>query len=94
MYMSEAYVISQIENNRFQIAGFGDSAAPEGVYEVLYTKTRDYMSCNCRGFRMQKDKSEHKHCKMVRFWMSQGSPEGSAIWQEDEVFKMNRFVEV
>jgi hypothetical protein len=43
---------------------------------------------------MQKDKSEHKHCKMVRFWMSHGSPEGSAIWEDGGEFKMNKFVEV
>jgi hypothetical protein len=88
------YLIKEIQNNRFQIANFEDSAAPEGVYELLYTKTRDYMSCNCRGFRMQKDKSEHKHCKMARFWMSQGKPEGVALWEYDGEYKMNRFVEV
>lgn len=88
------YLIKELESNRFQIANFEDSAAPEGVYEVLYTKTRDYMSCNCRGFRMQKDKSEHKHCKMARFWMSQGKPEGVAVWEDGGEYKMNRFVEV
>ena len=88
------YVISEIENSRFQIANFEDSAAPEGVYEVLYTKSRDYMSCNCRGFRMQKDKSEHKHCKMVRFWMTLGKPGGAAVWQEGDEYKMNKFVEI
>jgi hypothetical protein len=88
------YLIKEIQNNRFQIANFEDSAAPEGVYEILYTKSRDYLSCNCRGFRMQKDKLEHKHCKIVRFWMSHGSPEGSAIWEDGGEFKMNKFVEV
>jgi hypothetical protein len=88
------YLIKEIQNNRFQIANFEDSAAPEGVYEILYTKSRYYLSCNCRGFRMQKDKSEHKHCKMVRFWMSHGSPEGSAIWEDGGEFKMNKFVEI
>jgi hypothetical protein len=88
------YLIKELESNRFQIANFEDSASPEGVYELLYTKTRDYMSCNCRGFRMQKDKSEHKHCKMARFWMSQGKPEGTAIWEDGGDFKMNRFIEV
>jgi len=88
------YLIKEIQNNRFQIANFEDSAAPEGVYEILYTKSRDYLSCNCRGFRMQKDKSEHKHCKRVRFWMSHGSPEGSAIWEDGGEFKMNKFVEI
>lgn len=86
------YVITEVDKNRFQIANFEDSAAPDGVYEVLYTPSRDYLSCNCRGFRMQKDKSEHRHCKMVRHWMSQGKPDGIAIWEEGETYKMNRFV--
>lgn len=92
--MSETYIVTQLEPNRFQIAGFGDSAAPDGVYETLYTKTRDWMSCNCRGFRMQKDKSEHRHCKMVRWWIGQGKPDGVAIWEESGEYKMNKFVEV
>lgn len=92
--MSDSYIVVETRPNRFQIAGFGDSAAPEGVYEVTYTKTRDYLSCNCRGFRMQKVKEDHKHCKMVRFWMTQGKPEGSAIWEDHGEYKMNRFVEV
>lgn len=88
------YVVTAIEANRFQIVNFEDSASPEGVYEVLYTKNRDYMSCNCRGFKMQKDKTEHRHCKIVRFWMEQGKPEGSAIWEENSKYNINRFVDV
>ena len=87
------YVITEKASNRFQIANFEDSAAPEGVYEVSYTKSRDYMSCNCRGFRIQKIKEDHRHCKMVRWWMEQGRPEGTAVWEDDGEYKIHRFVE-
>lgn len=88
------YVILETKPNRFQLANFEDSASPEGVYEVMYTQSRDYMSCSCRGFRMQKVKEDHKHCKMVRWWLQQGKPEGAAIWEDAEKYMMNKFVEV
>lgn len=50
-------------------------------------------TCNCPGFYMQKDKSNHKHIKLVEFWKKELKEEyGYALWFNGEKVEYNKWM--
>ena len=85
--MTDIYTIRQVAKENFEIANKDD------VYTV---KVRNKIyTCDCFGFRRQHDKSQHKHCKMVRFWIDNLDKEpGFAFWWENEDLEYNKFIDI
>ena len=74
----ETYFVKEKAPNEFLIGKFEDSRYPTGVYTV--TKKR-YFSCNCPGFYRQHDKTQHKHCLLIKFWQEKlESASGFMFW--------------
>lgn len=82
--MSKIYVIRQIGvKKEFEITSFEESKEPTGVYTVKITSRAK--SCSCNGFYRQRDKTEHKHIKLVNFWIkSLDKIPGFVFWWEGE----------
>ncbi len=85
------YTIRQIQKNKYEITSFEDY--PEGVcYEV--TVRNNYYSCDCRCYRIQKDKKAHKHCRIVKFWIENLESEpGYSFWLDGEDIEYNKFID-
>ncbi len=76
----EYYIPKVISKDKYEIASFKDSKEPYGVYIVL---KRNNFSCDCMGFFRQKDKTQHKHCKVIKFWIEHLDYEpGYCFWYE------------
>lgn len=74
-----SFIPRKIANGVYEIASFDNTSEPGGVYRVKITNQS--ISCNCPGFWRQKDKTQHKHTKIVKFWLDHlyGVP-GYAFW--------------
>lgn len=91
--MSNIYLINQVEEGKYSIANFGPYKEPEGVYYVRRS-SKGYYSCDCRGYRVQDDKTKHKHCRLVKFWLENlEGQEGFALWFDGDDMEYRRFVE-
>jgi len=87
---SETYVICEVGKGLYDVTKFiGD------FYETHEVKiTSRSASCTCFGFRVQKDKTQHKHCLMVKFWIENLDKEpGYAFWYEGEDLEFNKFID-
>lgn len=85
------YQVRKLSSDVYQISSFGDYAEPIGVYEVRVTNRS--ISCNCPGYYRQRDKIEHKHCKIVQYWIELGEEMGVALWFNDnEEIEYNYFL--
>lgn len=85
----EYYIPRIISKDKYEIASFKDSKEPYGVYTVL---KRNYFSCDCIGFYRQKDKTQHKHCNIVEFWINYLNCEpGFCFWYENEDLEFKQF---
>jgi len=65
--IDKSYVIKEVRKNTFDVTSFEDDE-PGDAYQVSYNPARNYWHCDCRGFFMQKVKSEHKHIRMAQLW--------------------------
>lgn len=56
------YSVKKLSNTNYQVTNLHDDPK-------MYTVTKSnkgYYSCDCMGFSRQKDKTQHKHCLMVK----------------------------
>jgi hypothetical protein len=56
------YAVKKITNSDFQVTNLQDDPITYNVTK----NNRGHYSCDCRGFYVQKDKTQHKHCLMVK----------------------------
>ena len=86
------YVVSESNvKDTWQIAKFSDYKDADSVFNVS-KRGRTYHR-DCPGFWRQKDKSEHKHIRIVKFWKEElEQPTGMALWFEDEEIEYNQFI--
>lgn len=82
------YIVRKIKPNIYEIATFVDGKF-HSVYTVKYS--RGY-SCDCPGYWRQKDKTQHKHCLIVKFWV-ENLEEGFCLWFENDEIKYHQFIE-
>lgn len=91
------YTIRRLDKDKIEVARFGDEKtgrdgkSPRNIFDVM-----DYsngLRCTCLGWRWQKDKSQHQHCKMVKFWKENLNEEsGYCLWWDGEDLEFNRFI--
>jgi hypothetical protein len=88
--MADSYTVKKLnKSNNWEINKFTDNSfTPVETYTV--SKTKDFYWCNCMGFRRQKNKDEHKHIKLVKFWESslEGQP-GFVFWFDGQDIEYN-----
>lgn len=84
-------VINTNVENTWQITKFSDYKDADSVFKV--TKRGQSYHCDCPGYWRQKDKTEHKHIRIVKFWENDlEQPEGMALWFEDNEIEYNQFM--
>jgi len=96
MLCEEVFVVTQVKKNVYNVAKFGDNKRVTGDKEAIsvsqVTISKDYYHCDCVGFRMQKDKSQHKHCLIVDFIIKNiDNCIGYCFWFENDTIKYNKF---
>lgn len=64
----DVYRIERVDGRHFHVHKVADDGDHQ-TYKVTYTKSTDHWHCDCRGFWIQKDKTQHKHCVMTKFWV-------------------------
>jgi hypothetical protein len=57
------YAVKKLTQFNFEVVNLKDDTPI--VYQVSKSKKGHY-SCNCMGYSRQKDKTQHKHCLMVK----------------------------
>ena len=90
--MSDTYIITKTRvKNTWEIAKFSDYKDADSVYKV--NKRGNTYNCDCPGYWRQKDKSEHKHSRIVKFWNEElEQPDGMALWFENDEIEYNQFM--
>ena len=89
MAFSTYTVRTTAQPNIYEIANFVDGGKePHSIYKVKYS--RGY-SCDCPGYWRQKDKTQHKHCLIVKFWVEH-LEDGYCLWFEDENIEFRKFI--
>ena len=89
--VADQYIIRQSSKPRvWEIAKFSDDYEPSGIYNVkLHGKN---YSCDCPGYWRQKNKDEHKHIRLVKFWRENLEEEhGFALWLDGPDIEYSRF---
>lgn len=56
------YSVKKLSNSNYQVTNLNDDPK---MYTVTKSSKGHY-SCDCMGFSRQKDKTQHKHCLMVK----------------------------
>jgi hypothetical protein len=56
------YAVKKLSNKSFAVTNLEDEPK---TYNVTKS-TKGYYSCDCMGYARQKDKTQHKHCLMVK----------------------------
>jgi hypothetical protein len=56
------YSVKKLSNTNYQVTNLNDDPK---MYTVVKSSKGHY-SCDCMGFSRQKDKTQHKHCLMVK----------------------------
>lgn len=86
------YIVRQLNADTYEVTNFGDYSIPLSVYKVKITKHS--ISCSCPGFYRQKDKSEHKHTRIVDFWLKNlDGKAGYAFWFDGEDLEYRKFLD-
>jgi hypothetical protein len=81
------YVVREKIKGSYDITNFDDD-----VYTTYVVKNG---KCNCMGYSRQHNKKEHKHCKLVDFWINNLDKEpGFALWFDGEDIEYNRFIDI
>ena len=90
--MSDLYLVKDTNTkNTWEISKFSDYKDADSVYKV--TKKGKSYHCDCPGYWRQKDKSEHKHSRIVKFWEEElEKPIGMALWFENDEIEYNQFI--
>jgi hypothetical protein len=90
--MSDTYVVRKTrKKDTWDISKFSDYKDADSMFTV--SKRGTTYSCDCPGFWRQKDKSEHKHCKIVKFWKENlEETDGYAFWLEGDDIEYNHFM--
>ncbi len=88
--LSNLYVVRESTTNIYEIANFVDGEKePHSVYKVKYS--RGY-SCDCLGYWRQKDKTQHKHCLIVKFWKEHLNDIGYCLWFDGDDIEYRKFI--
>jgi hypothetical protein len=90
--MSESYLIRETPKSKtWEITKFSDYREPDSTYTV--TERAGHYHCNCPGYWRQKNKDEHKHTQLVRFWREKLSEaEGYSLWFDGEDIEYFNFL--
>lgn len=81
--MSVQFCVRQIYPLVYEVATFEHSSTPTHVCKVT-TNNKMQLSCNCLGYHRQKDKTQHKHCRLVKFYIENLEKlDGYIFWFED-----------
>jgi len=91
MEAPNTYTVREIKPGIYEIANFVDgNKEPHSVYKVKYS--RGYL-CDCPGYWRQKDKTQHKHCLIVKFWIEHLDKElGYALWFDGNDIEYHQFI--
>ena len=90
--MSDTYVVAKsVKSKTWQISKFSDYKDADSQYTV--TERAGHYHCDCPGFYRQKNKDEHKHIQIIKFWReSLEEEQGYALWfDKDESIEYNKF---
>lgn len=86
------YAVKKLSNSIFEVTNLEDEPK---TYKV--TKSRKgYYSCNCMGYHRQKDKTQHKHCLMVKALEEMEDYDSMLMdsdWKVLQVHSMNEAIE-
>lgn len=89
--MSDTYVVYEVKRNQWKITKFSDYKDADSSFQV--SKRGEHYHCNCPGYSRQKNKDEHKHILIVKYWKEElNSQEGCGLWFEGELIKSNNFI--
>jgi len=90
--MSDTYIIKNTHvKNTWEIAKFSGYKDVDSVYKI--SKKGQTYNCDCPGYWRQKNKSEHKHSRIVKFWNEElDQSEGMALWIKDDDIEYNQFI--
>ncbi len=78
------YVIREVRKDIFEVVVFENASHPNAVYEVDRNR-QNYFACTCPGYRWQRDKTQHKHVLLVKFWIENLDKEpGFLMWFDGE----------
>lgn len=86
------YTVREVKPDIYEVTNFIDGRKePHSVYNVRKTP-RSY-TCDCPGFWRQRNKDEHKHCLIVKFWVENLEKElGCALWFDGDDIEYYKFV--
>lgn len=89
----DLYIVREVKPDIYEIANFVDGTKePYSIYNVRRT-TKSY-SCDCPGFWRQKNKPDHKHCRIVKFWVENLEKTfGCAMWFDGDDIEYHRFAD-
>lgn len=91
----ETFVVKQVSKNTYEVAKFGDDSRVVGTKDASVSLVSVYpnnIHCDCIGYRRQKVKEDHKHCKIVKFAINVlEDTTGYCFWFEDGLIKYNKF---
>lgn len=85
------YTIRKVSTHKYEVTSFEKYSEGE-CYEVTHRNNTTY--CDCIGFRRQKNKEEHKHCRIVKFWINNLESEpGYCFWLDGDDIEYNKFID-
>ena len=78
------YLVRLFKPNQYEISTFVDGSKESiSVYKVTLRNNNYY--CDCPGYWRQKVKEDHKHCRIVKFWIENLDMEmGYCFWLDNE----------
>ena len=82
--MSTEYFVRESQPKTYEITVFEDGRKEEKCTYIVKKPGR-YYSCNCPGYWRQKHKSEHKHCRIVKFWIEELNKQYNYVFWIDEL---------
>lgn len=93
---STIYVTRRIDEKYIEIASFEDGSKESiSVYKVYKGKTGIYI-CDCPGYWRQKTKEDHKHSRIVKFWIEHLNEEPGYCFlleDNDTSIEFNKFLD-
>lgn len=95
MIGSTIYIPRKIKDKLFEIASFVDGSKDSiSVYKVKIGQ-KNIFHCDCPGYWRQKVKEEHKHCRIINFWVEKlENKEGYCFWFDNEDnIEFHKFIE-
>lgn len=68
---SSTYYVKRKGADTFEVSRFGDGAAPEKVYNVVF-RANGTGKCDCPNYQMRKAGVSDKHIRLVARWVDTG----------------------